>query len=85
MCVRAFFTFTPDPNPTPTPNPDPSPNPNPDEVCVRAFFTFTSGCMLVAYALAMCSQPSKREHGQLWMSVSSSSSGGISSSSISSR
>lgn len=39
------------------------------QVCVRAFFTFTSACMLLAYAIAMFSQPSKREHGQLWMSM----------------
>ena len=39
------------------------------QVCVRAFFAFTSSCMLVAYALAMFSQPAKREHGQLWMSM----------------
>ena len=35
------------------------------QVCVRAFFTFTSGCMLIAYAIAIASQPTKREHGQV--------------------
>ncbi|KAL3933497.1 MAG: hypothetical protein SGPRY_000251 [Prymnesium sp.] len=39
------------------------------QVCVRAFFTLTSFCMLIAYACAITSSVSPREHGQMWMTL----------------
>ena len=38
------------------------------QICVRAFFTLTSTSMLIAYTAAICSR-SKRELGQLWVTV----------------